>query len=287
MNATQQRQRLRGVLAGDACIRPASVFDPISARIAIALGFEVGMFAGSVASAVVLGAPDIVVLTLTEFAQQARRITRASDLSLVVDADHGYGNALNVMRTVEELEVAGVSALTLEDTVLPRPFRQKKDQGLLPVEVMTANLKAALEAREDPSLMIVGRTAAMAFAGVEAAVQRVKAYSEVGVDAIFLTGVTTREQVETVSQATDLPLLLGSTPSSINDLDYLGANGVRIALAGHLPFMASVKAVYDTLKHLREGGSPEDLTGVTATEDMMAVVTDMERYSSWQKEYLE
>ena len=287
MNATQQRQRLRKVLAGDTCIRPASVFDPISSRIATALGFEVGMFAGSVASAVVLGAPDIVVLTLTEFTQQIRRITRAGDVSLVVDADHGYGNALNVMRTVEELEVAGVSALTLEDTVLPRPFRQQKDQVLLPVEAMTANLKAALEARKDPSLVIVGRTAAMAFAGVEAAVQRVKAYSEVGVDAIFLTGVTTRDEVETVSQATDLPLLLGSTPSSINDLDYLGANGVRIALAGHLPFMASVKAVYDTLKHLREGGSPEELKAVTATEDMMAVATDLERYSSWQREHLE
>ncbi len=287
MNATQQRQRLRKALAGDTCIRPASVFDPISARIATALGFEVGMFAGSVASAVVLGAPDIVVLTLTEFAQQVRRITRAGDVSLVVDADHGYGNALNVMRTVEELEVNGVSALTLEDTVLPRPFRQQKDQVLLPVEAMTANLKAALEARKDPSLVIVGRTAAMAFAGVEAAVQRVKAYSRVGVDAIFLTGVTTREQVEAVSQATDLPLLLGSTPSSINDLDYLGANGVRIALAGHLPFMASVKAVYETLKHLRDGGSPDELKGVTATEDMMAVATDLERYSSWQNEYLE
>ncbi|MCH7706808.1 MAG: isocitrate lyase/phosphoenolpyruvate mutase family protein, partial [Chloroflexi bacterium] len=155
------------------------------------------------------------------------------------------------------------------------------------VGAMTANLKAALEGRKDPSLVIVGRTAAMAFAGVEAAVQRVKAYSEVGVDAIFLTGVTTRDEVETVSQATDLPLLLGSTPSSINDLDYLGANGVRIALAGHLPFMASVKAVYDTLKHLREGGSPEELKAVTATEDMMAVATDLERYSSWQREHLE
>jgi carboxyvinyl-carboxyphosphonate phosphorylmutase len=109
-------------LEGSACVHPASVFDAMSARMAESLGFEVGMFAGSIASATVLGAPDLVVLTLTEFAEQIRRIARGSDLPLMVDADHGYGNALNVMRTVEELETAGVAALTIEDTVLPTPF---------------------------------------------------------------------------------------------------------------------------------------------------------------------
>ena len=109
MDFTTRRARYRGILAGDKCVHPGSVFDPISARIAEDLGFEVGMFAGSIASFTVLGAPDIVVLTLTEFAQQIHRICRAGDLSLMVDADHGYGNALNVMRTVEELETAGVS----------------------------------------------------------------------------------------------------------------------------------------------------------------------------------
>src|SRR5687767_5307802 len=122
MLLAERRQRYRHILAGNACLHPASVFDPMSARMAESLGFEVGMFAGSIASATVLGAPDLIVLTLTEFADQIRRITRASDLSLMVDADHGYGNALNVMRTVEELEAAGVSALTIEDTVLPKPF---------------------------------------------------------------------------------------------------------------------------------------------------------------------
>ena len=107
MNLTERRERYRAVLAGDQCVHPASVFDPISARIAEDLGFEVGMLAGSIASFTVLGAPDIIVLTLTEFAQQIHRICRASTLSLMVDADHGYGNALNVKRTVEELESAG------------------------------------------------------------------------------------------------------------------------------------------------------------------------------------
>src|SRR6202034_123779 len=122
MHWTDRRQRFRAVLAGDQCIHPGSVFDPISARIAEELGFEVGMFAGSTASFTVLGAPDLIVLTLTEFAQQAYRINRAGKLPLLVDADHGYGNALNVKRTVEELATSGVAGLTIEDTALPTSY---------------------------------------------------------------------------------------------------------------------------------------------------------------------
>jgi carboxyvinyl-carboxyphosphonate phosphorylmutase len=104
MNCTARRQKLRAIFNGTRCIHPGSVYDPISARVAEDLGFEAGMFAGSVASLTVLGAPDIIVLTLTEFADQAQRICRSGELPLIVDADHGYGNALNVKRCVEELE---------------------------------------------------------------------------------------------------------------------------------------------------------------------------------------
>src|SRR3954470_17724652 len=117
MHWTDRRRRFREILKGGRCYHPASVYDPLSARIAQELGFECGMFAGSTASLTVLGAPDLILLTLTEFADQARRIGRAArGLPLLVDADHGYGNALNAMRTVEELEAAGVAAMTLEDT---------------------------------------------------------------------------------------------------------------------------------------------------------------------------
>jgi len=101
MNWTDRRRRFRAILKAGRCYHPASVFDPLSARIAQDLGFEVGMFAGSTASLTVLGAPDLIVLTLSEFAEQAYRINRAFDVPLLVDADHGYGNALNVMRTVQ------------------------------------------------------------------------------------------------------------------------------------------------------------------------------------------
>ena len=118
----RRRHELRAVLSGSRCVFPASVFDPVSARIARHVGYEVAMLAGSVASLAVLGAPDLVVLTLTELAQQAHRITRATDLPLLIDADHGFGHALKVRRSVEELETAGVAGLTTEDTELPQGF---------------------------------------------------------------------------------------------------------------------------------------------------------------------
>ena len=128
MNWTSRRERFRALLSAPQCVHPASVFDAISARIALDLGYELAMFAGSVASMTVLGAPDLVVLTLSEFAEQAYRISRGADLPLMVDADHGYGNALSVKRTVEELETAGIAALTIEDTLLPPPYRGGKNQ---------------------------------------------------------------------------------------------------------------------------------------------------------------
>jgi carboxyvinyl-carboxyphosphonate phosphorylmutase len=191
MNWTDRRRRFRAILKGDRCYHPGSVFDPLSARIAQDLGFEVGMFAGSTASLTVLGAPDLILITLSEFAGQAYRINRAFDLPLLVDADHGYGNALNVMRTVQELETAGVSALTIEDTVLPRPYGPA-GRGLTSIEEGVGRMLAALAARRDPDLVIVGRTVAMGSTSTEDALARAKAYAAAGVDAFFFVGIKNR-----------------------------------------------------------------------------------------------
>ena len=286
MNLTQRRERYRSLLASDQCYHPASVFDPISARIAQDLGFEVGMFAGSIASGTVLGAPDLIVLTLTEFAQQIHRICRAGDLSLMVDADHGYGNALNVMRTVEELETAGVSALTIEDTVLPRSFGAAGEGELVTIEEGIGKMKAALTARQDPSLVILGRTSALAISGVPEAIKRAKAYEQVGVDGIFLAGARTKEEIQAVHAAVSIPLLLGGAGGELSDKKFLAENGVRIALQGHLSFAAAIKAVYDTLKALREGTAPGDLTPQLASPELMAQVTRREEYTRWTSDFL-
>ena len=286
MELTERRKRFRAVLAGDRCVHPASVFDPISARIAEDLGFEVGMLAGSIASGTVLGAPDLVVLTLSEFAQQVHRISRAGNLSLMVDADHGYGNALSVMRTVEELETAGVSALTIEDTVLPRGFGPSGGEGLISLEEGVGKMKAALAARRDPNLVIAGRTSSLRLAGMDETLRRVRAYVDAGVDAIFLAGARTQEEVQTAHAASGVPLMLGGAGGELADRAFLSANGVRVALQGHLPFQAAVKAVHDTLKALREGVPPADLGPNLASADLIAQVTRSADYDRWSQEFL-
>lgn len=286
MLLSERRQRYRRVLAASACVHPASVFDAMSARMAESLGFEIGMFAGSIASATVLGAPDLVVLTLSEFAQQIRRITRGSTLSLMVDADHGYGNALNVMRTVEELETAGVSALTIEDTPLPIPFGGK-GEGLISTAEMLGKLRGAVAARQDPTLVVLGRTAVLRFVDLEEAKERVKAYADTGIDGLFLTGTQSWQQLEAMHQVTSLPLLMGGAPADMLDRDRLAALGVRIALQGHMPFYAAVKATYETLKHLRDGGSPGDLRDKVASPDLLNIALKLDDYARWQREYLQ
>ena len=166
MAYSEQRKKFRAVISGTRCVSPASVFDPLSARVAESVGYEIGMLAGSVASNTTLAAPDLIVLTLTEFADQIRRIVRVSKLGLLVDADHGYGNALNVKRTVEELETAGVSAITIEDTLLPTAFGGDEGQ-LISIEEGVGKMRAALAGRQDPRLVIVGRTSAIGITSVE------------------------------------------------------------------------------------------------------------------------
>ena len=285
MLLSERRKRYREVLAGQTCVHPASVFDAMSARIAASLGFEVGMFAGSTASATVLGAPDIIVLTLTEFADQILRICRASALPLMVDADHGYGNALNVMRTVEELETAGVSGLTIEDTVLPAAFGAKGEQ-MISVAEFGGKLRAAVAARQDPSLVVIGRTNGLKLAGIPETVERVKAAQDTGVDAIFLVGPSKREQIEAIHRICRLPLILGGSTPELSDRKWLADHGVRIALQGHQPLYAAVKAVYDTLKHLRDGGTTAALKDKVASEELLDVALRQKDYKRWQDEYL-
>ena len=284
MDWRARRQVFRGILDGHECVHPASVFDPISARIAESIGFECGMFAGSTASLTVLGAPDLILLTLSEFASQAYRINRAGNLPLLVDADHGYGNALNVRRTVEELESAGVAGLTIEDTLLPRAFGAEKPE-LTTVEEGVGKMRAALSARQDTSLVIVGRTIAMGLTGTDDAVARARAYAAAGVDAFMFVGLTKREQLEAARAAIDIPIILGGTPAALADRDYLASKGVRIALQGHQPIMAAVQAVHDTLRALRDGTKPSDLEGIASAELMQAVTRDAD-HASWTRDFL-
>jgi carboxyvinyl-carboxyphosphonate phosphorylmutase len=284
MNWALRRERFRGILAAQSCVHPGSVFDPISARIAESIGFEIGMFAGSTASLTVLGAPDLIVLTLSEFAEQAYRINRAGNLPLLVDADHGYGNALNVKRTVEELETAGVAALTIEDTVLPRPFGDGK-LTLTSIEEGAGKMRAALSGRQDPALVIAGRTSALTVTGTADAVARAKAYEAAGVDALFFTGAKQRAQVDALAEAVKIPIILGGVEGEVTDLAYLASRRVRICLQGHQPIMAAMRAIHETLSALRNGTKPSELTNLPSAE-LVRIVTRDDDYKAWTKDFL-
>src|ERR1700712_4845981 len=273
MHWTDRRERYRATIAGSACIPPASVHDAIAARIAEDLGFEIGMFAGSIASFTVLGAPDVIVLTLTEFAGQAYRINRAGKLPLMVDADHGYGNALNVMRTIQELETAGVAGIMIEDTLLPRAFNEKKPT-VISLEEGVGKMRAALAAREDKALTIIGRTSSPSITGLVDGIKRLKAYEAAGVDALFIAGGLTRHDLDSIAEEIKIPLMLGGVSGDMQDKEYLASRGVRVALQGHQPFSAAVQAIHDTLKALREGTKPAALKGIASSELMARVTRD-------------
>jgi oxaloacetate decarboxylase len=271
----QRREKLRSILSGPRCVHPGSVYDAISIRVAEDLGFEVGMLGGSVASLAILGDPDIALITLTEFAEQIRRMSRAAGLPVLVDADHGYGNALNVRRTVQELDAAGAGGLTIEDTLLPQAFGEKKTQ-LISLEEGVGKMKAALDGRGDPSLVILARTGAASITSLGDAVERARAYEATGVDGLFFTGIKNRAELDAIAQATRLPIVLGGAPQEMNDLDYLRERRVRIALQGHAPIAAATQSVYETLKALREGTPPKNLKGLASSELTARVTRDAE-----------
>ncbi|MCK1743938.1 isocitrate lyase/PEP mutase family protein [Bradyrhizobium sp. 139] len=260
-----RREKLRSILAGQTCVHPGSVYDAISIRIAEDLGFPLGMFGGSVASLAVLGDPDITLITLTELAEQMRRMSRAAVLPVLVDADHGYGNALNVRRTVQELETAGAAGLTIEDTLLPAAFGEAKTQ-LISLEEGVGKMKAALDGRSDRSLVIMGRTGAAAITSIEDAIRRARAYEAAGVDALFFTGIKSRAELDAIVSATHLPIVLGGAADELNATDYLAGRRARIALQGHAPIAAATQAVYETQKALRDGTAPKNLKGLPSSD---------------------
>lgn len=280
------RVKFQELLASERAAYPVSVHDPISARIAHSLGHEVGIMGGSLVSAVLLAAPDVTLITLTELAEHVLRTTRSAPMSLIVDADHGYGNAVNCMRTVQELEAAGAAAMTLEDTVLPRPFRQGKGQELISADEMVSKLRAAVSARRDPEFALVGRTSALQVCGEEEAMERIRRYAATGVDALMVLGVKDYAHMKRLHQHAGLPLLIGYVPPACDDLEKLAQCGVRIALRGHFSFFVALQSLYETMEHLKAGLSPDELKPKMASAAVRKLIFRDDEYERWQAEYL-
>ncbi|TCK08543.1 carboxyvinyl-carboxyphosphonate phosphorylmutase [Marinobacterium mangrovicola] len=261
----------------------ASVHCPIAARMAVDLGFNYGMVGGSVASLSMLGTPDLMLLTSTELCDLVKRTSQSSSLNIIVDGDAGYGNALNTMRTVVELEMAGAKAVTLEDTKLPISYGQMKTQLISPKEQVD-KLAAALDARSSESFGILARTQVVAGEEIGAVAERVHQYAETGVDGICLAGVTDQDQLEAISDASNKPkmLITYGKPNTLTDEIYERCN-VKLLLSGHTPFEASIVATYQALSMLAGGTvSPDELN----YKALIGKYTEQEGFDSAIKKYL-
>ena len=279
MNWTPRRQRFRQILAGNDCIIPATVFDPLSARMVEDLGGKVGMLAGSVAAMAILGAPDKMLITASEFADMALRICRAGDLAVIADADHGYGNAMNVQRTIRDLDHAGLAAITIEDTNLPQPFGSKTTQ-LLKIDEAVGKMRAAISGRVDADLVILARTSAATITGRDDCIARIKAYEKTGVDGITLIGARSLEDLTALCAATDLPIMLGGIGSIAATADDLAKMGARICLRGHQPYLASLAATYGAIQQVLGQANTDDAPPVINS----AILRQLTREASYDED---
>jgi len=280
------RERFRQVISRDTCTLAANIFDPLSARIAHMLGYEICVLSGSVGKVANLGVPDIVLSNMSDVVDACRRITRIADVSLMVDAEDGFGNAVNAVRTVREMEAAGVSAIEIEDNFVPKRFNLQ-DPGLISKEEQAGKLEAAVAARTDPTTVIVARSAAFGLCPLDEAVDRLTAYSQTGAEAVMLTGIQSREQIEAAHGATSLPITILNPPlNTRKDPVFLAANGIRILMLGNPTFAVAVKAIHDSLKHLKEGGAMEDLAESQATPELLRTVNRTDEFIQLQEEYI-
>lgn len=253
----------------------------MSARIAADLGFEVGILGGSVASLQVLAAPDFNLITLSEFVEQATRICRVAQLPVLADADHGYGNALNVMRTVSELERAGISALTIEDTLLPPKFG-RRSTDLIGMFEAVGKIRAALEARVDLEMAIIGRTNAGVI-GFEEVIARAQAYEKRRCRCHLPVGIEDFDHLESIASQLSKPLMLVTYGNpNLRDNARLAALGVRIVVNGHAAYFAAIKATYDCLREQRQ----VDALDLNASQ-LSVKYSTADEYVVWAEEYMQ
>jgi methylisocitrate lyase len=275
-------QRIRDLLAADTVVMPG-VYDALTARIAARVGFDIVFISGYSVSAARLGEPDFGFLTQTEMAEAARSVCRVSKAPVIVDADTGYGNALNVMRTVRDLQDAGAAGVFLEDQVWPKKCGHMAGKRVVDAAEHAAKIRAAVQTRGDRDLFVVARTDARQPLGLEAAIERCLAYKEAGADALFVEAPQSIEELQRVAEALPPPLVAnmiehGVTPHlSRTELRELGYALIVCPLAG---LFAAARAVQDVLVELRDQGTTAGVVdGLLAFEEFNELVGLAERYA--------
>jgi 2-methylisocitrate lyase-like PEP mutase family enzyme len=252
--------RLREMLAGSDPVLAPGAYDALSARLVEGAGFSAVYVTGFGTAASLLGRPDIGLLTMGEMVDNARRIVGAVEVPVIADADDGYGNPINVIRTVQEYEAAGVSALHIEDQVSPKKCGHMDGKQVIEASEMVEKVRAAVEARRSEDFVIIGRTDARAVEGIDGAIERARLYRDAGADVLFVEAPQSEEEVSAVAEAfPDVPLLFnwvesGKTPPV--ELERLRELGYRLIIFPISTLLAATGAMKETLARICSQDSP-------------------------------
>jgi 2,3-dimethylmalate lyase len=252
--------RLRALLESGQTIVAPGAFDPLAARLVEEAGFPAVYMTGFGTSAALIGRPDVGLLTMTEMAASAGRIADCVDIPVIADADTGYGNPLNVIRTVGAYEAAGVAGIHIEDQVAPKKCGHMEGKLVIAAEEMAAKVRAAVEARAQPEFVVIARTDARAVEGLERALERARLYREAGADVLFIEALVSEAEIEEAARAfPGVPLLFnwaegGKTPPvSLVRLTELGYRIVIFPIGTLLAATAAMRAI---LREIATSGTP-------------------------------
>jgi methylisocitrate lyase len=281
--AHEKRAAFRARLQSGELLRMPGAFNPLSARLIERKGFDGVYISGAVLSAD-LGLPDIGLTTLTEVAGRSAQITRMTDLPALVDADTGFGEPMNVARTVQTLEDAGVAGLHIEDQVNPKRCGHLDGKQVVDENTALKRIRAATDARRDPNLLIMARTDIRAIEGLEAAVDRAKALVDAGADAIFPEAMADLAEFEAVRKAIDVPILANMTEFGKSDLftvDQLRDVGVNIVIWPVSLLRLAMGAAERGLDQLIEAGTLEPKLGEMQHRAELYDLIDYEGYNTF------
>jgi carboxyvinyl-carboxyphosphonate phosphorylmutase len=256
----QNAPRLAELLRAQETILAPGAYDALTARLIEQAGFPAVYMTGFGTSASLLGRPDVGLLTMSQMVDNARRIAQAVDVPVIADADTGYGNPLNVIRTVQEYELAGVSAIHIEDQVMPKKCGHMENKQVIAAAEMTEKIRAAVEARSSSDFLIIARTDARAVEGLDNALRRARAYREAGADILFVEAPQFEDEVAQVARAfPNVPLLFnwaegGKTPPM--PLERLKELGYRLIIFPISALLTAAKAVRGILAEIKTEGTP-------------------------------
>jgi 2,3-dimethylmalate lyase len=265
--------RLRELLEGPEPVLAPGAYDGLTARLVEQAGFEAVYMTGFGTSASLLGRPDIGLLSFGEMVDNARRIAQAVEVPVIADADDGYGNPINVIRTVREYEAAGVAAIHIEDQVSPKKCGHMEGKEVIDTSEMVEKVRAAVEARHSEDFVIIGRTDARAVEGLDGALERARRYREAGADVLFVEAPQSEEESAAVAEAfPDVPLLFnwvesGKTPPV--ELERLKELGFRLIIFPVSTLLAATRSVSEALDRIHAQGSP-----IPIMEDRLLPVGD-------------